>query len=110
MGTSQRRRLDKTPAQRRDFKLFFFLTRSSQWRHVGSKLANSLSIDYAPGSVIRQEKMIIKMYLVPTFSSNPTRHISVHLQMVTRGPASLVIIFDKIHFEIKHLNVMGGFI
>lgn len=29
--------------------------------------------------------------------------------MVTRGPASLVIIFDKIHFEIKHLNVMDLF-
>lgn len=42
---------------------FFSFTRSSQWRHVGSKLANSLSIDYAPGSVIRQEKVIIKMYL-----------------------------------------------
>lgn len=53
---------------------------------------------------------VLRKMLVPTFSSNPTRHISVHLQMVTRGPASLVILFDRIHFEIKHLNVMGGFI
>lgn len=71
-----------------------------------------MSTDYAPGSVIRQKKLIIKIYLEnasANFFSNPTRHISVHPQMVTRGPASLVIIFDKIHFEIKHLNVMDLF-
>lgn len=34
------------------------------------------------------------------------RHTSVRLQMVATGPASLVIISDKVNSEIKHLNVM----
>lgn len=53
--------------------------------------------------------MIIKIHSEKCWCQlllQPRRHTSVRLQMVTTGPASSVIISDKINFEIKHLNVM----